>query len=188
MIVRVGDFVQAQVVDGGSGMANQHDLDLSFGLGESFASKAEVEIIWPCGQIQHETLALDEYHTVTLEWPEVVRRSVRGYLEWTPGYSNQAWVFEWKTSGPSDISLDEIGFPNGVSDGGTMVYSLDEARSDVDYRVSRLYPDQYLHQLKWLGRSCSDQMTVPFVVHSRTLDKEFTQNGQLLVIQCPVSN
>lgn len=55
---------QARVVDGGSGNAGQHDLNLSFGLGSSTVESVAVRVVWPCGQTMLDSIPTGEYSTL----------------------------------------------------------------------------------------------------------------------------
>ena len=175
---------QAQLVDGGSGHAGQHDLDLTFGLG-SYAGSVDVEVLWPCGQTQYATVPADQYTTLHLGWPTIT--TYNAYLEWTPAMSTVHWVFEWDTPSPSDESLDYIEFPDGVPDGGSVVHTLSSDRSDVDYTVQMTAPGTYRHVFKWLDRPCDQVMKVKYRIHSRVLDKEYVDGIALNVLACPQS-
>ena len=177
---------QAQVVDGGSGNANQHDLDLSFGLG-SYDGLVDVKVIWPCGQIQKVKVSSDQYHTLSLGWPEVSTGNTTAYMEWQPGSPTMSWVFEWETDSPSDDSLDYVEFPDGVADGGTIVYFIDASTPNVEYTINTTSLGKYKHTMKWLSRPCNLNMKVSYTIHSRILEKDFTVSKKLMLINCPVS-
>ncbi|MCP4293800.1 MAG: hypothetical protein GY780_18375 [bacterium] len=183
VIVEWAGNVQARVVDGGSGNAGQNDLDLSFGLG-AYADTVDVEVIWPCGQTQYERVLPGQYNTLTIGQPTIIRKSVKSYMEWAPGDTLVTWVFEWDTPHPSDISLDEVEFPNGVADGVTTVYSLSSSSPDVVYTVEKI-GDKYKHFFKWENRICDQILTVPYIIHSRVLNQHFTWNKTLYVLNCP---
>lgn len=187
VIVTAGTHVQAQVVDGGSGNASQRDLDLSFGLG-AYSGDVDIEVIWPCGQTQYETLASGQYHTIILESPELVSGSVQAYTEWGLTWSHQNWVFKWKTTGPSDLSRDSIEFPAGVVDAdGNPVDELYGSRLDVTYEQAKSPTGGYEHEMIWTNAPCSVRGQVNYEIHNRVADQDFFLSRWFSVFTCPVS-
>ncbi len=186
VIVSAGGHRQAQIIDGGSGNAGQNSLDLTFGLG-SYGDVVDVEVIWPCGQTQYAIVQPDMYTTLELAPPEITTNSAKGYLGWAPGQSDVSWVFEWETTHPSDMTLDQIEFPNGVMMDSEMVYFLEDSTPFVEFSVTMTPDGKYQHFAKWHGRPCDQAMLVLFRVHSRAQDQSFTQDDKLRVVNCPLS-
>lgn len=173
VVVTAGGHRQAQLVDGGSGQAGQHDLDLSFGLG-AFSDSVDVEVIWPCGQTQFARLDADAYHTITMTKPIVDDNTVMMYLNFVLGEETLDWVFEWKTAMPGDNSLDWVEFPNGIPGYPGITY-LDASMQDVDVTVTAAVAGGttvYTHRVTWSDRPCADELTVYYKVHSKALSAD----------------
>ncbi len=187
VIVTAGDHRQAQIVDGGSGQAGQHDLDLVFGLG-AYSGLVDVEIIWPCGQTQYETVSSDAYHTVQLSRPIVDSSSVSMYVNFVLGEDSLDWVFEWETATPGDNQLDYVEFPNKLP-GYPNVGGLDASMGDVAVAATqRKANGTYLHRVTWFDRPCAEEMTAPYKVHSKVIDFDSASTRRTLYLfGCPIS-
>ena len=186
VIVAAGSHRQAQVVDGGSGQAGQHDLDLSFGLG-SYSGLVDVEVIWPCGQTQHEQIASDQYHTITLTKPDIINSTVARHLEFGLGENTLNWKFEWDTTTPSNNALDWVEFPSGLPDSD--VTHLDAAMGDVEIAAPQKNANgTYHHCVTWLNQECVAPMSAPYKVHSKVIDFDFPSSQKTLkTLVCPRS-
>ncbi len=172
VIVTAGGHRQAQVVDGGSGQAGQHDLDLSFGLG-AHSDSVDVEVIWPCGQTQYARVTADSYHTISMTRPVVDDSSVMMYMNLVLGEDTLDWVFEWTTAMPSTNGLDWVEFPGGLTLYPEIDH-IDGSMSDVELAVTNEFVAAtnayiYHHRVTWLGRQCDDEMNVRYKVHSKAL-------------------
>ena len=186
VVVTAGNHTQAQVVDGGSGRAGQHDLDLSFGLG-SYSGMVDVEVIWPCGQTQYEQIASDQYHTITLTKPDIINSTVARHLEFGLGENTLNWKFEWDTTTPSNNALDWVEFPSGLPDSD--VTHLDAAMGDVEIAAPQKNANgTYHHCVTWLNQECVAPMSAPYKVHSKVIDFDFPSSQKTLkTLVCPRS-
>jgi hypothetical protein len=186
VIITAGSHTQAQVVDGGSGRAGQHDLDLSFGLG-SYSGTVDVKVIWPCGQTQYEHLSADQYHTITLTKPEVINSTVARHLEFGLGENTLNWKFEWDTTTTSNNALDWVEFPSGLPDSD--VTHLDAAMADVEIAAPEKNANgTYHHCVTWLNQECVAPMSAPYKVHSKVIDFDFPSSQKTLkTLVCPRS-
>lgn len=189
VIVTAGSHRQAQVVDGGSGRAGQHDLDLSFGLG-TYSGSVDVEIIWPCGQTQFARVAADTYHTISMTKPVVDDSSVLMYFNYVLGEDTLDWVFEWTTAMPGDNDLDWVEFPGGIP-GHPGVDRLDSSMPDVGIAVTAEVlggTTVYTHRVTWFDRPCPDALTAYYKVHSKVLDADDSSVRKTLHLYgCPQS-
>lgn len=184
VIVHRGSDVQAQVVDGGSGNASQHDLDLSFGLG-TYSGDVVVEVLWPCGQTQELTYSasdLNTYHTITLDPFEVVENSVNTYYMWHPAADTQTWGFEWRTSGVRKEDESWIEFPGGA------FAPLYETGAGVTFLKMAFSDNVLYHRLEWTGPPCNVSGDIPFEIHTRSENETAVAAGVFHAMHCPYSH
>ncbi len=173
VIVTAGSYRQAQVVDGGSGRAGQHDLDLSYFLG-AYSDSVDVEVIWPCGQTQYARVTPDAYHTISMTAPIVDDNSATMYLNFVLGEETLDWVFEWKTAMPGNNALDWVEFPSGIP-GYSGISRLDASMQDVEVSVTAAVAGGttvYTHRVTWIDRPCADELTAYYKVHSKVLNAD----------------
>ena len=189
VIITAGSHRQAQVVDGGSGRAGQHDLDFSFGLG-AYSDSVDVEVIWPCGQTQFARVAADAYHTISLTKPVVDDSSVLMYFNYVLGEDTLDWVFEWTTAMPGDNDLDWVEFPRGIP-GYPEIDRLDASMPDVAIAVTAEVSGGttvYTHRVTWFDRPCPDELTAYYKVHSKALNADDASVRKTLHLYgCPQS-
>nr|MEE4269521.1 CRTAC1 family protein [Candidatus Krumholzibacteria bacterium] len=166
--VEYGSALQAQVVDGGSGLASQHQADLVFGLGE-FAGEVAVNIVWPNGHSQTATFSvLNQYHTVLSDIPRVDNATVQFSRNFQVNSEVEDWVFSWETFGEGIASLDQVIFdlqsvPTRCWPEHSM---LSDALNSVTTVVSELGDGKFLHTLTYTGVECTPRCAIPYTVES----------------------
>ena len=181
VIVYAPGHKQAQVVDGGSGRAGQHDLDLVFGLG-SIAAVDSIRVIWPCGQDQvvYPTV-VDQYVTIGLGIPHVDAALVTSSVEYNIGDEVQTWVFEWQTDYPS--VEDRVIFPVPLTVPGKGVYSsLESGDPDVSTMSHALLTGPVKHRLEWHNVTCMGPIQVGYKVASRAGVHEYPSARKKIVV------
>lgn len=173
VIAFAADYEQAQVVDGGSGRAGQHDLDLIFGLG-SATHVDSLRVIWPCGQDQVVyPSAIDQYITIGLDMPIIDDATVNSAVEYNIGEAVQTWVFKWQTNFPSNDALDRIVFNSALNVPGVgVVSSLGFGDPNVSIASHALSSGSVQHRLEWRNVPCMGPIQVGYRAASRTIDFE----------------
>ena len=166
--VTAGSWVQSQIVDGGSSMGTQNDLDLIFGLGDYSGSTINVQILWPAGQTNcYAGLAVDQLHTLG-DLPNVVDASVSSGLIYHAATGVTDWVFTWTTGPNSDVAMDKVTFnTNRLPANCIPAYSvLTQSVPNVTVDVAQDAQGTYQHTLTWLDAGCSAVCNIPFTVES----------------------
>ncbi len=110
VVVTAGSNTYTQTVDGGSGLASQHESDLVFGLG-NYVGWVSVQIAWPSGHTQVvSNLATRQYHTLVDASPVIDNSSINLQKVYHLNTGRSDWVFTWTTFNNSTIALDKVVF------------------------------------------------------------------------------
>jgi len=187
VIVTAGSLVTAQIADGGSGKASQHEPNLVLGLGD-WTGTVTAEVRWSTGRVQAVTLQRGQYNTVHDDSPVVDDGSVSAGLIYHVDTGEQDWVFEWTTSHAVTASLDKVRIlTDGLSEACIPAQTLlTPSLSGVQHTVTQQQDGTYLHQLIWLSVDCVPRCNIPFEVESGI--DQFTsksrQNHRLNVTSC----
>jgi hypothetical protein len=180
-----GHQPQSQVVDGGSGLASQHEPQLIFGLGDN-SSPASIEVVWPNGYTQTDTVDnLYTYHTIVDDVPVVDDSSVQFSRVHHIAYGVDDWVFTWETKGEGKAALDEVvldlsSVPQQCWPGESI---LTEALSVVTVTIDPIGNGRFLHTLTYSGIDCVPRCNIPFTVESAQPGFASTSSSKTLRIK-----
>lgn len=183
--VTAGSVTQAQVVDGGSGYASQHDADLVFGLGENLGP-VSVIVKWPTGHVQVlPEIAANQYHVILDDSPVLDSTSIQFSRVYHVNTGLEDWVFTWETYNNCPTSLDKItlslaGVPERCwPEAGV----LTEQTYGVTVAIEPLGEPKYRHVLTCANIECEPTCTIPYSIESAVVDYTSTSEGQTLRIK-----
>jgi hypothetical protein len=173
-------FIQAQVVDGGSGRASQHDRDLVFGLGQYTGPAATIH--WPTGRIQSASLTLDALNVISDDSPVVLDGTVGANLIYH--FSGEVdWRFHWETSHLSTAASDLV----SLSAKQLCMPPLSEltpSTTGVSHSITQTESGTYEHELIWYDVPCVAHCSVTYKVASGI--DTFTSQSTDHTLQIPV--
>jgi ASPIC and UnbV/FG-GAP-like repeat/Glycosyl hydrolase catalytic core len=183
--VTAGQTTFTQIIDGGSGLASQHESDLVFGLG-NYVGSVEVKITWPNGRIQYQSnLVTRQYHTVIDDSPVIEEDSVNFLTVYHLDPERVDWVFSWVTKNNSDTGLDKVrfdlsGVPQSCPPGMGVLH---EQLGGVTVTIDHLGGDRYQHTLTLINVDCELKCTIPYTVESAVDDFTSISSTRLIKIK-----
>jgi hypothetical protein len=161
-----GTYVQAQVVDGGSGKAGQGSLDLVFGLGDH-QGEVDVTVVWPDGETTQSYSALEtgQYHTLG---QYRIPQSSLGFTKiYDPYLAMYTWEFTWTTELRTEETGDEVTVTpaSGHPECGSSSFVLNSGNSAIEITYDAAN-NNYRHTLSWDGGTCTDSCQYSFMAES----------------------
>ena len=174
VILHADTHVQAQVVDGGCGRANQAEHTLIFGLDDYSGSIVDyIEVVLPNGErMQFVDLAVNETHRIPVNGSELVTSSMDFNIELNAD-DTQDWVVTWKTNQVTDFSQDKVVFSVASSDEiETMVRwnPVNHGQTVTLTGVGEVTLDgtDYLHEMRLDNVICEGNRTISCDLFSST--------------------
>ncbi len=167
-----GTMVQAQVVDGGSGFASQHEADLVFGL-DTYTGPVSVEIIWPTGHTQIiSSVPANQYTDIVDDSPVIDIETIVFSKIFHVNTGRVDWVFTWETfnsgsGGFDEVTLDLSGVPDHCWPDASI---LNTQTYNVDITLTPIEGDKYKHILTYANVECEAKCNIPYSIKSGVSD------------------
>jgi len=182
VIVTAGAMIQTQVVDGGSGLASQHEPDLVFGLGD-YVGTVSVQVKWPSGHVQNLSgVSTNQYKTISDDSPVIDNDSIEFSKVFHVNTGLETWEFTWETYNNSTPALDKVIFDlSGVPVQCQPDYGVLKAQwSRVTVVIVPIGGAKYRHTLTYEDVECKPRCQIPFYVKSAVVDCSSTSVEQLI--------
>ena len=189
IVVAAGATVQTQVVDGGSGLASQHESDLVFGLG-SYAGSVSIQVKWPNGHVQDISgVASGQYVIVADDSPVIDNASIQFSRIFHPSTGLEDWVFSWETFNEGLPELDKVIFDlSGVPvQCWPSVSVLTGNEGDILSILITPEGVKYLHTITHTDVVCTPRCTIPYTIESAVLDCSSTSEARQVKISACTS-